>query len=95
MLTEFFTSPQTIAVASKRGAALLDLVSEIIARGQRTGEFSPRIDPQLAATSFFAIAASFISGHVLEGRELSQAEIQRQFLQLTFTGLGPAGGEEP
>ena len=90
MLTEYFRSPATMAEVSRRGTALLELVGEIIGRGQEKGEFSRHIDARLAATAFLATAASFVSSHLLEGIDLSQAEIQRQFLQITLRGLSPA-----
>ena len=88
MLAEFFTSPETIAVAPNRGAALGDLVTEIIDRGQKNGEFDASLDPRLAATSFLSIATAFLSRQVIQGCDLSDEEILRQFLQLTFNGLG-------
>lgn len=94
MLAEFFASPEALAVAREHGSALLDIVTEIIARGQERGEFSRRIDPRLGAASFFATAGAIISGHVYREGEVSQKEILRQFLQLTLHGLSPAGDGE-
>jgi AcrR family transcriptional regulator len=91
MLAEFFTSPETIALASQHGAALADLVTRIIERGQADGEFDSTLDARLAAASFLSTAAAFISVKVIGGiSTLSDVEIQRQFLQLTFHGLGIA-----
>lgn len=91
MLAEFFTSPETMALASQHGAALADLVTGIIERGQADGEFDPTLDARLAAASFLSTAAAFISVKVIGGiSTLSDVEIQRQFLQLTFHGLGIA-----
>jgi AcrR family transcriptional regulator len=94
MLAEFFASPETLAVAREHGNAIPDLVSEIIARGQQRGEFARRIDARLAAASFFATAASIISGQVFTGGAISPKEISRQFLQVTFHGLSPVGDAE-
>jgi AcrR family transcriptional regulator len=93
MLTDYFTSPPALTQATQQGTAMIKLVGEIIARGQETREFSRLIDPRLAAISFLATAASFISGHLFHGLELSEAEIQRQFLQITFQGLSPTEDE--
>lgn len=90
MLAEFFASPETLAAATEQGAALAELVAEIVARGQQRGEFSRGIDARLAAASFLATAAAILSGQVFHGGRVSQQEIHRQFLQLTFHGLGSA-----
>jgi len=91
MLAEFFASPETLAVAREHGSALLDLVTEIISRGQQRGELGRRVDARLGAASFFATAGAIISGHVFRNGEVPQKEILRQFLQLTLHGLSPAG----
>lgn len=94
MLAEFFASPEALAAASERGQALVGLVAEIVARGQARGELARRIDARLAAAAFLTTAASIISGQVFrEG--VPQEEILRQFLQLTFSGLDPAGDPSP
>lgn len=92
MLAEFFASPEALAAAPQEaGSALPELVTEIIRRGQERGEFARRIDARLAAASFLATAAAIISGQVFRGRAIEPAEVNRQFLQLTFAGLAPAG----
>jgi AcrR family transcriptional regulator len=91
MLAEFFASPEALAAAKQHGTALPELVTEIIERGQQRGELSLRIDARLGAAAFLATAASIISGQVFADGELGQQEILRQFLQLTFSGLDPAG----
>jgi AcrR family transcriptional regulator len=91
MLAEFFVSPEAQAVAMQKDNALQVLVAEIIERGQQSGEFARGIDPRLAAASFFATAGAIISGKVFGASELPPAEIHRQFLQIVFSGLGPAG----
>lgn len=88
MVAAFYASPEAIAAAPEQETAIVDLVTEIIARGQACGEFSPRIDARLAAASFFATAGAFVSGYVLRECDLPPEEINRQFLQLTFGGLG-------
>lgn len=89
MLAEFFASPETLAAASVQGGALPELVTAIIRRGQERGEFSRHIDPRLAAASFFATAGAIVSGQVFRGSDLAPEEINRQFLQITFSGLSP------
>jgi AcrR family transcriptional regulator len=91
MLAEFFASPEALAAASRHGTALPELVGEIIRRGQERGEFSRCLDPRLAGASFFATAGAIISGKVFGDADLSPEEINRQFLQITFSGLSPAG----
>lgn len=88
MLGEFFTSPETIAHAPTRGASLAELITEIIERGQRESEFEASLDPRLCAASFLSTATVFISGKLVNGLEISDEEIRRQFLHLTFNGLG-------
>lgn len=91
MVAEFFASPEALAAASEeQDNALPELVGEIIRRGQERGEFSRRIDPRLAAASFFATAGTILSGQVFSEGEATPAEVNRQFLQLTFSGLSPA-----
>lgn len=89
MLAEFFASPEALAAASADDALLPRLVTEIIRRGQQRGELSRRIDARLAAASFLATAGAIVSGRVFRAGELSPQEINRQFLQLTFSGLSP------
>lgn len=91
MLAEFFASPEALAAASVHGNALPELVTEIIRRGQERGEFGRRIDARLAAASFLATAAAIISGQVFRGNEVAPEEVNRQFLQITFSGLSPTG----
>jgi AcrR family transcriptional regulator len=88
MLAEFFASPEALAAAS-RDDALPVLVTEIIVRGQQRGEFDSGIDARLAAASFLSTAAAIVSGRVFPPGELRPEEINRQFLQLTFSGLCP------
>lgn len=95
MLAEFFASPETLAAAPEHGMALPELVTEIVARGQQRGEFSRRIDARLAAASFLATASAILSGQVFRGEAISQQEIHRQFMRLTFHGLGCAGDASP
>jgi AcrR family transcriptional regulator len=91
MLAEFFVSPETLAIAPRHGGALLEIVIEIVKRGQKRGEFSRSIDARLAAASFFGTASSIVSGSVFRLGEVSPQEIHRQFMQLTFSGLAPSG----
>lgn len=88
MLAEFFASPETLAASSPEDA-LPVLVREIIERGQQRGEFTRRIDARLAAASFFATAGAIISGQVFRGGDVPPAEVNRQFLRITFSGLAP------
>lgn len=87
MLAEFFNSPEAMSAASVQGDALAELVTEIIRLGQERGEFSPGVDARLAAASFFATAATIMSGKVFAEGERTGEEINRQFLQITFSGL--------
>jgi AcrR family transcriptional regulator len=98
MVADFYASPETLAAAPEQETGIVDLVTEIIERGKARGEFSRRIDARLAAASFFATAGAFVSGYVTRTCDLPPDEINRQFLQLTFTGLGredarPAGDD--
>jgi AcrR family transcriptional regulator len=90
MLAEFFASPDVLSAASRDGA-LPVLVTEIIRRGQQRGELSRRIDARLAAASFFATAGAIISGQVFGADDVAPDEINRQFLQIIFSGMSPAG----
>jgi AcrR family transcriptional regulator len=91
MVAEFYATPETVADAPEECTAIVGLVTEIIQRGQASGEFSRRIDPRLAAASFFATAGAIVSGHVFQANEAPPEEIARQLIQLTFFGLSPAG----
>lgn len=93
MLAEFFASPEALAAAARQGSALPELVTDIIVRGQERGEFARRIDARLAAASFLATAVAIISGQVFAGSDVPPAEVNRQFLQITFSGLDPAGDQ--
>ena len=89
MLAEFFASPEALAAAADDDALLPRLVTEIILRGQERGEFSRRLDARLAAASFLSTAGAIVSGRVFRAGEITPEEINRQFLQLTFSGLSP------
>jgi len=91
MVADFFSSPEALSSVDMEDAALPELVTEIIESGQARGEFSRRIDARLAAASFFATAATILSGRVFGDRDVSVDEINRQFLQITFSGLSPDG----
>lgn len=94
MLAEFFASPEALDVAS-HDRALPVLVTEIIRRGQERGEFSARIDARLAAASFLATAGTIVSGQVFREGDVTPAEVNAQFLQLTFCGLSASGDAPP
>jgi AcrR family transcriptional regulator len=94
MLAEFFASPETLAAAPKHGAAVPELVTETIARGQELGEFSRRVDARLAAASFLATAVSLLCGQVFRRGERTKKEMDRQLLQLTFHGLARDGDRD-
>jgi AcrR family transcriptional regulator len=95
MLAEFFASPETMAAAPRQGSQLIEIVIEIIRRGQQRGEFSRSIDPRLAAASFFGTSSSIVSGAVFKVGEVTPQEVHRQFMQLTFSGLSPSGDGDP
>lgn len=95
MIADFYASPEALAAAPERGAALLELVTAIVRRGQERGELARRIDPRLAAVSFLATAGALVSGHAGRGWEAPPEEVKRQLLQLTFAGLSPAGDRDP
>ena len=90
MVAEFFASPEALAAAAHEDALPL-LVTEIIRRGQARGELSRRIDARLAAASFFATAGAILSGQVFREGDVTPGEVNRQFLQITFSGLDPSG----
>ena len=91
MIAAFFASPEALAEVPTRGGALLDVVTDIIRRGQARGELARRIDPRLAAASFFATAAAIVSGQVFPPGDVTPDEVNRQYLQITFSGLAPSG----
>jgi AcrR family transcriptional regulator len=91
MVADFFNSPEALSSAALDGDALPELVTEIIESGQARGEFSRRINARLAAASFFATAATILSGRVFGEHDISADEINRQFLQITLSGLSPDG----
>jgi len=95
MLADFFASPEALGAAPEQGTAMPELVAEIVRRGQECGEFSRTLDPRLAAASFLATAGAILSGHVFGHDPVAPEEVRRQFLQLTFAGLGPGGDSGP
>jgi AcrR family transcriptional regulator len=95
MLAEFFASPETMAAAVQQRSQLLEIVIEIITRGQERGEFTRTLDPRLAAASFFGTSSAIVSGAVFKAGEVTPQEVHRQFMQLTFSGLSPSGDGDP
>jgi len=91
MIADFYASPENLTIAPDDAGAIVEMVTEIIRRGQKLGEFSSRIDARLAAGSLFATAGAIVSGYVHQRSQLPPEEINSQLLQLTLTGLSPAG----
>lgn len=91
MLKEFFASPAALGAVAGQGTALPELVAEIVGRGRERGEFCKTLDPRLVAASFLGTAAAILSGQVFGQDAIAPEEVRRQYLQLTFSGLCPAG----
>ena len=95
MLAEFFASPEALAAASQHGSALPGARHRD--HPARAGARRVRAPHRRAARRGLVSArppAAIVSGQVFRGRDLSPAEINRQFLQITFSGFGSGGRYE-
>lgn len=87
MLREFMTTPLSPLNTMEGGSRLLDVIEEIVERGQRRGEFSSAMHPRLAATVFLTTAVSIPSGTVFKPGDVTPKDAQEQFLAIVLDGL--------
>jgi len=95
MLREFSTSFEALEFGKQHGWVFPDLISAIVERGQKEGEFRSEIDPRLAAAALLSTAGAILSGWVFrpDEIELSPEAIRAQFFTLLFSGLAPDGAD--
>jgi len=91
MLREFSTSHEALAFGRENGWAFPDMITRIVERGQKEGEFRPEIDPRLAAAALLSTAGAILSGWVFRPDEIevSPEAIRAQFFALLFHGIVP------
>ena len=94
MLREFSTSREALSYAMEHGWAFPELISEIVERGQKRGEFRTSIDARLAAASLLSTAGAVLGGWVFRPDELTPEAVREQLFSLLFDGLVPAAPAE-
>ena len=70
----------------------IEVISDIIERGQRDGEFRNDLDPRLAAVVFYGGIDEILTGWVLgqtEGSEEDVARAERTLVDMLSAGLAP------
>jgi AcrR family transcriptional regulator len=89
MLREFSTSREALAYGVQHGWAFPDLITEIVERGQKRGEFRGDIDARLAAAALLSTAGAIVSGYVFRSDEieLRPGAIREQFFSLLYDGI--------
>lgn len=88
MLREFIDQPSALSRAATVNESVVDLVTEIVRRGQDRGELRREILPALAAVaivSTWSAIAAFASEHPDTQTETEQAS--RQIIGITLNGL--------
>ena len=93
MLREFSTSSEALAFGMEHGWEFPDLITEIVARGQKLGEFRDGIDPRLAAASLLSTAGAILNGWVFHADEIAPEHMREQFFSLLYHGIVPGGSE--
>ena len=88
MIREFTLTPEAIEHSRETERQLPDLIESIVRRGQQSGEFHSEIDPRLATGAILSTAGSILCGWVFGRRRIAPQEVQRQFLEMIFRGLG-------
>lgn len=87
MLREFLAAPETVARADSAGRDLGSVVEDIVARGQRRGEFRRNVSPRLASTMFLTAAAAILSGSVYRDGDVTPEQVRNELLHALLHGL--------
>jgi TetR/AcrR family fatty acid metabolism transcriptional regulator len=69
-----------------------DLIGEIVAKAQATGDFRPDVTPRFAALAFYGTIEQVLTGWIFEGAEVSAAEFEeaeRLVVETICGGLEP------
>ncbi len=87
MLREFIASADSPAApGSERDGGLVELIEEIVRRGQELGEFNPGLHPRLAVAVFLSTSAAILSGAVYDANARPE-QVRDQFLEAVLHGL--------
>ncbi len=73
MVREFLDQPSLPKAATEANAGILDLITGIVREGQRGGEFSKTVAPDLIAAALVASWGSFISAWSSERNDIPQS----------------------
>ncbi|MCE9651145.1 MAG: TetR/AcrR family transcriptional regulator [Parvibaculum sp.] len=86
MLREFIDQPTALSRAAAVNESVVDLVTQIVRRGQEKGELRQGIAPELAAISIVS-TWSAIAAWWSEHPESDTEQASRQILDITLNGL--------
>jgi AcrR family transcriptional regulator len=86
MLREFLDQPALITKATAVNQSLLDLVTQIVKRGQEKGELRDSFMPQVAAVAIVS-PWSAITALWMEQPQTDTDALNRQFLDIALNGL--------
>lgn len=87
MLREFLATPETVASAGSASRDLGTVVEDIVARGQRRGEFRRNVSPRLAAAMFLTTSAAILAGGVYGEDETTPEQVRNELLHALLHGL--------
>lgn len=87
IVLEFISQPNSGAGFNEVSPGLLNLVGKIVRDGQRTAEFSRRIEPETAALALIAAWNAMAISWAKSGDTKSAAEAHWQTLELVLGGL--------
>lgn len=86
MLREFIDQPTALSRAASVNESIVDLVTEIVRRGQERNELRREIPPELAAVAIVS-TWSAIAAHATEHPEADSDLASLQIIDITLNGL--------
>ena len=89
MAREFLNQPALMPAARAANRDIVDLVEQIVADGQAAGEFSPDVDPSLAATALVSTWGAFTARWSDADADMDPAAAHEALLTLILSGLRP------
>lgn len=86
MLSEFLDQPALLAKAAAANESVLDLVTRIVARGQKRGEFTDACPPQVAAVALVSAWSAFTAWWT-QNPDVDNDDINLGLIEFQLNGL--------
>ncbi len=87
MLREFVDQPSALSKAATVNESVVDLVTQIVRRGQERGELRSGIPPELAAVSIVSTWSAIAAWWTENTSDLAAETASRQTIDITLNGL--------